>query len=222
MTEETIEGVLFDLDGTLLDTYEVILTSMQYATRTVLDVEIPPATLMAKVGQPLAVQMADFTDDRETQETLLRVYREHNALIHDDLVKPFTGTEDVLRALQAAGLPIGVVTSKRHEPAFHGLSLFGLDAYLSCLIGADDWDTFKPDPGPVAHGVELLGVAPSRCLYVGDSPFDLQAGRGAGCVTVAALWGMFPEAVLAAESPDASCRSIRDVLEVAIAGNTLA
>ena len=206
-----VKAILFDLDGTLLDTHDLILESMQHAVKTVLREDIPPERLMAKVGQPLSVQMWDFTGDRELHDELLRVYREYNAVKHDGMVRPFGGVEETLDELRAEGYPLGVVTSKRHDAAMQGLQLFGLDGYLNCMIGSDDWPEHKPHPGPVSHGAELLGHDAKECLYVGDSPYDIQAGNGAGCKTAAALWGMFSETVLLAEHPDFACAGIRDV-----------
>ena len=92
-----------------------------------------------------------------------------------------------------------------------GLDLCGLTGYFAFLIGSDDWPEHKPHPGPVAHGCERLGLAPQTCLYVGDSPFDMQSGSGAGCATAAALWGMFPQIVLEAERPTYVCAHGTDV-----------
>ena len=177
------KAILFDLDGTLLDTHDLILESMQHAVKTVLREEIPPERLMAKVGQPLTTQMWDFTSDQALHDELLRVYREYNAIKHDGMVRPFDGTEETLKALAAEGYP----------------------------LGSDDWPEHKPQPGPVVHGAALLGFASEDCMYVGDSPYDIQAGNGAGCKTTAALWGMFSEATLLAERPDFACAGIRDV-----------
>ena len=209
-----VRGVLFDLDGTLLDTERLILVSFRHAVETVLGKSIPDERLMAKVGQPLTVQMWDFTDDQAVHDELLGTYRAYNERVHDDLIRIFPGVADVLAELRGRGLDLGVVTSKRHETALRGLAVFGLDRSFDFLIGSDDWPTHKPDPGPVAHGCDLLGLRPEECLYVGDSPFDIQAGNGAGCTTVAALWGMFPEAVLEAERPDYVCRTIDELLKL--------
>ena len=206
-----IKAFLFDLDGTLLDTHDLILESMQFAVKEVLRKEIPPERLMAKVGQPLSTQMWDFTSDQALHDELLRVYREYNAIKHDGMVRPFDGVEDTLKLLREEGYPLGVVTSKRHEAAMQGLELFGLNAYLDCMIGSDDWPEHKPKPGPVVHGADLLGYESRECIYVGDSPYDMQAGNDAGCKTAAALWGMFSEQVLLAERPDFVCADIRDV-----------
>lgn len=208
---QDIQGVLFDLDGTLLDTHDLLLETFRYATRKVLGERIPDGRLMAKVGQPLVTQMWDFTDDEAAHDELVEVYREYNAAIHDDMVRLFPGTREALAALREAGFPLGVVTSKRHEVALHGLGCFGLADLFEFVIGSDDWPTHKPDPGPVAHGCDLMGKQPPNCLYVGDSPFDLQAGNGAGCQTAAALWGMFPADELRAQQPDFVCGSILEV-----------
>ncbi len=198
-------GVLFDNDGTLIDTHDLILDSMRHATREVLGCQLPDEVLMAKVGQPLAVQVRDFTDDAAAQEEWLAVYREYNHRCHDERVRAFPGVRECLEELAGAGMKLGVVTSKLHALAWHGLEICGLAPYLSCCIGSDDCDRFKPDPKPVTYGLQTLGLAAAECPYAGDSPFDMQAGGGAGCPTVAVTWGMFPRAVLEAEHPAWVC-----------------
>lgn len=197
-----IKAVLFDLDGTLIDTHDLILASFRHATREVLGQELPDEVLMQKVGQPLVVQMWDFTDDDATHERLMRTYRAFNEARNDEVVHPFPGVEDALSALREAGYSMGVVTSKRHALAWHTLELLGLSSYFEFLVGADDCPAHKPDPEPVEMGCDKLGLRPDECLYVGDSPFDMRAGNDAGCVTAAATWGMFARDVLEEQSPD--------------------
>ncbi len=206
-----VQGVLFDLDGTLLDTEQLLLASFRHTVSVVLEEAIPDERLMAKVGQPLNTQMWDFTDDDAVHERLCRTYREYNAQVHDQLIELFPGIVDALGELKRMGYPLGVVTSKRHEPATKGLAFFDLEGYFDFVIGSDDWPAHKPDPGPVEHGCDLMGLRPDECMYVGDSPFDVQAGNGAGCMTAAALWGMFSEDVLRAENPDFVCRDISEL-----------
>lgn len=196
-----IKAVLFDLDGTLLDTHDLILTSFRYTMDKVLGESFPEEVLMKKVGQPLETQMWDFTDDPDVHEQLLATYRAYNHEVHDERVRAFAGVADMLASVKERGLRIGVVTSKRHALAQRGLEVCGLAGYVECLVGPDDFPAHKPDPGPVRYGCELLELDPSECLYVGDSPFDMQAGNGAGCVTVAVTWGMFSRDLLAANSP---------------------
>ncbi len=193
--------ILFDNDGTLVDTQAIILASFHHALQTVLHKDFPDDVLMRKVGQPLSTQMWDFTQDEDTHDRLLEVYRAHNATILEEGIAPYAGIKEALEELTAAGIPLGVVTSKRHDVCLRGLKVLGLDQFFSLIIGSDDCETHKPDPGPVLMGCEAMGFAPSECWYVGDSPFDIQAGNQAGCATAAVLWGMFPEEVLRAEHP---------------------
>lgn len=209
-----IQGVLFDADGTLIDTYEIILTSMRYAINDVLGRSLSDAELMAGVGTPLYDQMLHFADgDKARSEEIVQIYRDHNGIVHDERIRSFPDTKAALDRLRAAGLPLGVVTSKRHAMAQRGLEMSGIADPFQFLIGHDDWPEHKPAPGPILRGCELLGVAPEHCLYVGDSPFDIQAGNAAGCVTAAALWGMFPRETLAAEHPTILCDSLTEVAD---------
>lgn len=211
-----MKAILFDNDGTLVDTRDIILASMRHCTREVLGRVIPDDVLMHKVGQPLAVQMRDFTPDEALQEELLRVYRAHNATIHDEEISAFPGAAEALAQLRDAGFALGVVTSKLRTTAWHGLQITGLAPYLSCCIGAEDCTRFKPEAEPVLLGAQALDVPIGECWYVGDSPYDLQAGAAAQCDTVAVTWGVFPAPTLAAEHPTHMCGSFPQLVNLAL------
>lgn len=211
----TIEGVLFDADGTLIDTYDIILRSMDHVLNGLHGFGLSDAELMAGVGTPLRDQMRGFArGDEQLAAELAEAYRVHNDAIHDEGISAFADTRAALERLAAAGFRMGVVTSKRHEMAALGLELSGIAGFFDVLIGYDDWPECKPLPGPVLHGCDRLGLAPSACLYVGDSPFDIRAGNAAGCLTVAALWGMFPAETLAAEQPALECASLSQLADL--------
>ncbi|HAM15502.1 MAG TPA: HAD family hydrolase [Eggerthellaceae bacterium] len=206
-----IRGILFDNDGTLVDTHDLILSSMRHATRQVLERDLPDEVLMAQVGIPLATQMLDFADgDERLCDELLRVYRAHNHAHHDSQVKLFPDVLDGLRDLHAAGLRMGVVTAKLHALAQRGLQITGAWQYLDCLVAPDDCPKAKPDPDPIIMAADLLGLACDECIYLGDSPFDMQAGLAAGCTTVAALWGMFSSDALQSCNPHFACQTFSD------------
>lgn len=214
ISTQDIKGLLFDLDGTLLDTYDIVLCSMQYTLNEVAGLGLTDAQLMAGVGTPLADQMLGFAQgNKEQAEEWLEIYREHNVAVHDARIAAFADTRAALERFRAAGLAMGVVTSKRHGLAVHGLEMSGIAEFFPVVIGPDDWPEHKPEPGPVRRGAELLGLDPAACLYVGDSPFDMQAGNGAGCTTVAALWGMFPREVLAQENPALELESLTELAD---------
>jgi pyrophosphatase PpaX len=182
-------AVLFDLDGTLIDTIELIRVSFRHATRTVLGHELPDEVTMRNVGQPLIEQFREMAPDH--YEELLAVYREFNHAKHDELAKEYPGTRETLRELRERGLPIGIVTSKGDVAATMGIDRFGLREYADIIVTADDVETHKPDPYPLTHAATRLGVEMRYCMYVGDSPHDMQAAVAARAVAVAALWGAF-------------------------------
>ncbi|WP_241158249.1 MULTISPECIES: HAD family hydrolase [unclassified Adlercreutzia] len=218
-TLRDVEGVLFDLDGTLIDTYETILVSMRYAVNDVLGKDLPDSELMRLVGTPLLDQLIHFADgDEQRGRELMDAYRVHNAAVHDAMVRSFPGTAEALARMRDAGLKLGIVTSKRHETAERGARIGGVLRFFDLLIGPDDWPEHKPAPGPVLRGCELLDVSPARCLYVGDSPYDLRAGNAAGCISVAALWGMFSADELVAEHPAIMCASLGELTDALLAG----
>lgn len=206
-------GILFDNDGTLVDTRELLLVSFRHSTEQVLGRTFPDEVLLHGVGTPLAVQMGDFSDDLEVQRELLRVYREYNHSIHDEMIRPFADVPAGLAALEERGFPMGVVTAKMRWLAWHGLEVTGLARYFACCIGADDCERHKPHPDPILLGCERLGFEPSECLYVGDSPYDIEAGNAAGCMTAAVLWGMFPEDELRAQNPTFVCADFEELLD---------
>ena len=212
-TMPILDTVLFDNDGTLVDTYDLILESFHHAVRNVLGHDIADEKLMAKVGQPLATQMWDFTDDSAVHEELLLTYREFNHRIHDDRVSLFPGVREGLERLREEGFKMSVVTSKMSPLARRGLEVLEVAEFFDCLVGADSCSKHKPDPDPILMGCDLLGATPESCVYVGDSPYDLQASNAAGTLSVAALWGMFDEDALCAENPCLACSDFSGMVD---------
>ncbi len=216
MAKANIQAIIFDLDGTLVDSYDLLIDSFRYSTQTVLGRTIPDEVLMAGVGRPLVDQMQEFAANDAERDQLVQAYRLHNDEVHDTLIKVFPHTISTLDALKAAGLQLGVVTSKRHVAAVRGLHCFNLENYFEFIISPDDWPEHKPQPGPILHGCELIGADPQTCIYVGDSPYDIQAGNAAGCETIAALWGMFSREVLLAENPTYVCSDMSEIPELVL------
>ncbi len=209
-----VRAVLFDLDGTLIDTVPHILASFRHATAEVLGAALPDDVLLMHVGVPLARQMRFFTDDEEVAEALLAAYRRYNHATHDEMARLYDGTAETLSALHARGIPLGVVTSKSTRMAIRGIELFDLGRFFSVVVTADDVTLHKPDPYPVLHAAHLIGEAPEACLYVGDSPHDIQSGRDAGALTAAAPWGVATAERLLEAGPDFLLGDVRDVVSL--------
>jgi pyrophosphatase PpaX len=202
-------AVLFDLDGTLIDTTDLILASCQHTFARHLKGGCPPReALIATFGRSLPeslleVALAEGAEDPDAfAAEMLATYRAHNDEHHDALIRPFEGVEPMLAELGAAGLRLGVVTSKRERSARIGLSRYHLGDFFEVGIFHDDTLRHKPDPAPLIAGAQRLGVAPEHTIYVGDSVHDVAAGRAAGMRTIAAAWGPFPRADLDAAGPD--------------------
>lgn len=192
MAQRRRDVVLFDLDGTVLDTYAAILDSLQYATRTVLGAALPDDQLVSMVGQPLVTQMRVFAEgDEGLAQRLLTTYRAYNEEGLDERIAPFAGIPEALENLRGRGFTVGVVTSKRRGLAEQSLIHFGLRDGLACVRGVEDSAAHKPDPDPLLRAAEALGADAARCLYVGDSPFDLQAAHAANMPSVGVAWGKF-------------------------------
>ena len=188
MTDVRFQTVLFDLDGTVIDSGAMILASFRHATRKVLGREIPDELLVASCGgATIHEQMRSFADE-ELVEELVREYREHNEPLHVGL-EAFDGVIDVLERLEAEGRKLGVVTSKRRKTVDLAFAVLPIERYFDAVVTADDVTRHKPHPEPVLLGLARLGADAAHSAYVGDSPFDVRAGKAAGCFTVGVSWG---------------------------------
>ena len=179
--------VLFDLDGTVVDSGAIILASMRHATRQVLGQEFTDHDLMKAVGGPgLEAQMAAIAP--EHVDELVSVYRAHNIPLHDEL-EPCEGMEDVIERLHADGVRLGVVTAKMRATAELAFGRLGVSHLFEVLVGGDETAKHKPNPDPLLLAAKRLGVDPLDCAYVGDSPFDIRAAKAAHMYSVAVTWG---------------------------------
>ena len=197
-----IRTVLFDLDGTLIDSIAMILASYHHTLASHGHPPVADAEWLRGVGTPLRVQLGPWARTPEELEKLAATYRRYNLEHHDRMVTVFPGVVELVRRLADAGFRMGVVTSKTREGTLRGLTLAGIESWFEVLVCADDVMHPKPHRQPVDHAVAALAVEPSEALFVGDSIHDLQSGRAAGVRTGAALWGPFPRGALEPGSPD--------------------
>ncbi|HSL66055.1 MAG TPA: HAD-IA family hydrolase [Gaiellaceae bacterium] len=206
--------VLFDLDGTLIDSGAMIVASMRHAVTTVLGREIAEEELKAHVGgSGLVAQMRAL--DEERVDELVAAYREHNEPLHEHL-QPCAGIDELLERLRAEGRRLGIVTAKRLitvRLAFDVLPW--LEPHFEIVVGAEDTDRHKPNPDPLLHALERLGAEPREAAYVGDSPFDVAAAKAAGVFAVAVTWGgIHAHDRLEAQHPDALVHDPEELLGV--------
>ena len=195
MTSATgYEPILFDLDGTVIDSVALIRESHRHAVQEVLGATFPDERLVANVGRPLIDQMRAFSV--EHADELLRVYREWNHAHTAELLRAYDGIDRLLAGLRTAGRTLGIITSKSHPTVDLAFDVLPIRHHFAVVIAAEDTDRHKPDPAPVRLALQRLGAEPGRACYVGDAPFDIQAARGAGITAVGVTWGFFPDGVL--------------------------
>jgi pyrophosphatase PpaX len=179
--------VLFDLDGTVIDTGAIILASMRHAAETVIGGEYTDEQLMAAVGGPgLEAQMQAL--DPQRVDELVRVYRAHNEPLHDTIAV-CAGMDVVLEELKHRGHRLGIVTAKRRSTVDLAFARIPIEHLFDTVVGGDETERHKPDPQPLHLALERMGAAPEDAAYVGDSPFDMQAAKAAGLYAVGVGWG---------------------------------
>lgn len=194
-------AVLFDLDGTLIDSIQLILGSMQHAFIKCHRSVPVDADWLTGVGTPLPTMFRKYVSDDTEVAELIAAYREHQLEHHDALVRCYAEVADTLAVLASRGHPMAVVTSKSDALARRGLEHAGILRFFESIVGFDSTLRHKPHPEPVLTALERLGYGPFEAAFVGDSVHDIEAGNAAGVVTVAALWGPFTRGQLAVANP---------------------
>ena len=205
--------VLFDLDGTVIDSGGIILASMRHATHEVLGREYADEELMRAVGgRGLEAQMEAF--DPERVDELVTVYRAHNEPLHEQLLC-CAGMEDALERLHAEGRRLAVVTAKRRSTVELAFAHVPLGHLFEVIVGGDETERHKPDPEPLLLAAERLGASRDEAVYIGDSPFDVRAAKAAGMASVAVTWGRIHDrSLLENEHPDAIVDTAEELLAV--------
>ncbi|MCT4619763.1 MAG: pyrophosphatase PpaX [Marinisporobacter sp.] len=207
-----IKTILFDLDGTLLDTNELIIQSFQHTYKTHLEREVPREKIIKSFGEILKITL-----DRECPECsdeALDTYRGFQNLNFEKFITIHTGVKEVVEGLYKKGYKLGVVTSRLNESARRGLKLFDLEKYFSCIVGANNTDKHKPDPAPVLMALKELNSHPKEAMMVGDSPFDVLCGKNAGVISVAVSWSALPKEMYLKHEPDYVVDSMEELIKI--------
>jgi len=189
-------AVLFDLDGTLVDSIELIVSAAMNAFASRPGPSPSEEQIRNTIGRPLPTTFGPWLVDDNDLPFLISKYREFQLEHHDRLTKAYDGIVDAVAALDAAGCKMGIVTSKVGFRAERALVHTGLAQYMRCIIASDSTTRHKPDPEPVVAALEKLGAEPSHACFVGDSPYDIQAGRAAGVHAIGVTWGAFTRETL--------------------------
>jgi pyrophosphatase PpaX len=183
---QPLRFVLFDLDGTLIDSTDLIITSYEH-TYKALGRIMSRDQIQADFGLPLRDTLARHFHG-EDLERALKIYIEYNLRLHDAGVRQMQGVADLVQRLRTMQLRLGVVTSKMRDTAQRGLMLCRLDRAFEVLVAREDTRRHKPEAEPIIYALAALDAGAAECAYVGDSPMDIEAARAAGVRSIGALW----------------------------------
>jgi pyrophosphatase PpaX len=197
---EEIEYLLFDLDGTLIDTTDLILHAFHETFRIARIPAPDDEVLLSQIGRPLHLQMQDFDCMRAAE--LYALYQKIYDEYHDEMARSFPGVKEVVEELKFRGYKLGIVTSKRIFTARKELQYFKMENQFEIIIAAEDTHRHKPDPAPLLDAMVKLGASPEQTTYIGDTPYDLGCAHGAGVLAGAVMWGPFAREILEKEKPD--------------------
>lgn len=204
-------AVLFDLDGTLLNTDKVIFESYKH-TFAILRPEyiLSEGVMLSFLGPAISENMSRFFQGNELEEAV-EIYRTYCDAHHDEMVYAYDTVKDTLKQLHDSGYPIGVVTTKAVEPAKSALEHNGLLQYISCVIGYESVPSTKPDPEGVRLALATLEC--SEGVMVGDNDVDVLAGKRAGIDTISVKWSLKGYEHLEVLEPDMLIDEMLQVLD---------
>lgn len=210
-TTDSRRAVLFDLDGTLIDSIGLIVAAFKHAFDAFEGDRPSEAELIQGIGTPLVKQLARYARSDDELTMLRDRYRAYQVLNHDRMVRAFPGAVELVTELRDGGVALGVVTSKGEEFARRGLALAGFGDLLELVIGVDATVNHKPHPEPVLLALQRLAIGAAQATFVGDSPHDVASGNAAGVRTIGVLWGPYSRAELEAASPTLICGTMEEL-----------
>lgn len=212
--ENRYDTILFDLDGTLLNTRELINRSFVHTFEHFRpEITLTDEELDSFFGPSLRQTFSRYSDDAAEIEEMVKYYREYNVSMHDELVTAFPGAKSLIRNLAHKGYKVGVVSSKKTDLVEHGLALFGMLDHIRVVIGEEDVTAPKPDPEGILKAMELLHS--KKALYVGDGVGDIEAGKNAKIDTIGVLYSDRKDKIIAAE-PTYTIQSLNDIMTILV------
>ncbi|KHE72117.1 pyrophosphatase PpaX [Halobacillus sp. BBL2006] len=208
----SIGTILFDLDGTLIDTNELIIASFTHTISQYSDREYRREEILEFIGPPLRESLRKINPDRV--EEMIETYRKHNIEHHHDYVKAYDGVVDTIHKLNEQGYRLGIVTTKMRNTVHMGLELTGLNGLFETVVTLDDVLNAKPHPEPIVKALDALDAKASESLMVGDNTHDIEAGQNAGTKTAGVAWTVKGRDVLDKLHPDYMLTHMSELLEI--------
>ncbi|WP_340372425.1 pyrophosphatase PpaX [Peribacillus sp. FSL E2-0218] len=207
-----INTLLFDLDGTLINTNELIIASFTETLNHFCPGQFKREDIIPFIGPTLTDTFTSI--DPERVKEMIAFYREHNWKNHDALVTQFDGVYETVQTLKQAGYKLAVVTTKKRDVVEKGLRLSNLDQFFEVVVTLDDVENAKPDPEPLVKALNQLGSVPEEAIMVGDSYHDILGGKNAGTKTAGVAWSIKGREYLESHQPDYMLENMADLLNI--------
>ncbi|WP_394218463.1 pyrophosphatase PpaX [Halobacillus trueperi] len=208
----SIRTILFDLDGTLIDTNELIIASFTHTIEQYSDRNYEREEILDFIGPPLRESLYKVNPDKV--EEMVETYREHNIENHNRYVKAYEGVVETIETLNDQGYKLGIVTTKMRNTVHMGLELTNLDGLFETVVTLDDVTNAKPHPEPIVKALNQLESQASEAMMVGDNTHDIEAGQNAGTKTAGVAWTVKGRKVLDDLNPDYMLDNMRDLLKI--------
>ncbi|GMB09092.1 pyrophosphatase PpaX [Thermolongibacillus altinsuensis] len=207
-----INTVLFDLDGTLINTNDLIIESFLHTLNKYYPNQYTREDVLNFIGPPLYDTFVAI--DPERVDEMIETYRAFNHAHHDALVKEYETVYETVKTLREKGFKLGIVTTKIRHTVEMGLNLTKLAPFFDCVITLDDVEHAKPHPEPIQKALAQLKANPEETLMVGDNHHDILAGKNAGTKTAGVAWTIKGREHLAKYEPDFMLEKMSDLLEI--------
>lgn len=184
-----IDTVLFDFDGTVMNTNEVIINSWQHTFKTLENREEDVEKIIETFGEPLQITMEKLFPNVPIEQSV-EIYRSYHRDNFGELISLFPGMKELLAELKQRNYKTAMVTSRLRNTTQQGLEKYEIADYFDTVVTADDTDKHKPDPEPIHIALEKLDSAPERSIMLGDTMFDILCAKNAGVKSVLVSWAM--------------------------------
>ena len=207
-----ITTVLFDLDGTLIDTNELIISSFLHTLEKYYPNQYQREDVLHFIGPTLTETFMAINPEQTAE--MIQTYRDYNISNHDLIVTEYEGVYETVKTLKEKGYKLGIVTTKMLNVVVMGLKLTKLDEFFEVIVALDHVKKAKPDPEPIIVALEQLGSRPEEAIMVGDNFHDVLAGKNAGTKTAGVAWAVKGRESLEIHSPDYMLENMRDLLTI--------
>lgn len=207
-----ITTLLFDLDGTLIDTNELIVSSYLHTLDKYYPGRYGREDVLPFLGPPLIDAFMEV--DPEKAEEMVSIYRKYNLEQHDLLVTEFNGVFETIRTLHENNYKLAIVSTKMRDTVLKGLALTNLDQFFDVIITLNEVENAKPDPEPLEKALAALDSKPEEAMMIGDNYHDILGGKNAGTYTCGVAWSLKGRSYLEEFKPDFMLENMADLLDI--------